>query len=104
MNAILNLYCFFKDTNFVYMNPSATPSPSTEATGESEDAANNIGIGNFNINSSLEINKLSMPDSHNEDAANNFNFNMEDYTNLTDAWSRLPDTMGDLSYRAHYVF
>ena len=55
MNAILNLYCFFKDTNFVYMNPSATPSPSTEAKGELEDAAYNIGIGNININSSLEI-------------------------------------------------
>ena len=76
--------------------------PSNEATGEPEDAANNNGIGN--INSSLEINKLSMPDSHNEDAANNFNSNMEDYTNLTDAWSRLPETMGDLPYRVHYVF
>ena len=99
MNAILNLYCFFKDTNFVYMNPSATPSPSTEATGEPEDAANNIGIGNININSSLEINKLSMPDPHNEDAANNFNSNMEDCTNLTDLWTRLPYTEEDFPFQ-----
>ena len=67
------------------MNPSATPSPSNEATGgELEDAANNMGSGNIN----MEINKLGMPASASEDFANNVNSN----TNLADAWTRLPYT------------
>ena len=49
------------------MNPSATPSPSNEATGgELEDAANNMGSNNININSNMDINKLGTPGSHSE--------------------------------------
>ena len=67
------------------MNPSATPSPSTEATGgELEAEAINMGSGNIN----MEINKLYMPASASEDFANNVNSN----TNLADAWTRLPYT------------
>ena len=69
------------------MNPSATPSPSNEATGgELEDAANNMGSNNININSNMDINKLGMPGSHSEDFASNVNSN----TNSADAWTRLP--------------
>ena len=67
------------------MNPSATPSPSNEATGgELEDAAINMGSNNININSNMDINKLGMPGSHSEDLASNSN------TNSADAWTRLP--------------
>ena len=63
------------------MNPSATPSPSNEATGgELEDAANNMGSNNININ--MDINKLVMLGSHSEDFASN--------ANSADAWTRLP--------------
>ena len=71
------------------MNPSATPSPSTEATGgELKDAANNMGSNNININSASnkEINRLGTPGSHSEDFASNVNSN----TNSADAWTRLP--------------
>ena len=69
------------------MNPSATPSPSNEATGgELEDAANNMESNNLNINSNMDINKLGMPGSHSEDFASNVNSN----TNSADAWTRLP--------------
>ena len=69
------------------MNPSATPSPSNEATGgELEDAANNMESSNININSNMDINKLGMPGSHSEDLASNVNSN----TNSADAWTRLP--------------
>ena len=69
------------------MNPSATPSPSNEATGgELEDAANNMGSNYININSNMDINKLGMPGSHSEDFASNVNSN----TNSADAWTRLP--------------
>ena len=68
------------------MNPSATPSPSNEATGgELEDAANNMGSNNININSNMDINKLGMPGSHSEDLASNVNSN----TNSAHAWTRL---------------
>ena len=67
------------------MNPSATPSPSNEATGgELEDAANNMGSNNININ--MDINKLVLLGSHSEDFASNVNSN----TNSADAWTRLP--------------
>ena len=69
------------------MNPSATPSPSNEATGvELEDAANNMGSNNININSNMDINKLGLRGSHSEDFASNVNSN----TNSADAWTRLP--------------
>ena len=65
------------------MNPSATPSPSNEATGgELEDAANSMGSNNININSNMDINKLGLRGSHSEDFASN--------ANSADAWTRLP--------------
>ena len=71
------------------MNPSATPSPSNEATGgELKDAANNMRSNNININSNMDINKLGMPGSNSEDFASNVNSN----TNLADVWTRLPYT------------
>ena len=69
------------------MNPSTTNSPSTEAIGELEDPFNNEGGGK--INSNKENSKL---DSHKEDFTNNFISDMEDCTNLTDLWTRLPYT------------
>ena len=79
------------------MNPSTTNSPSTEVIGELEDPFNNEGSGN--INSNKENGKLCMPDFQKEDFPNNFNSNMEDCTNLTDLWTRLPYTEEDFPFQ-----
>jgi len=85
------------DANLEYINPSTANSPTIEATGELEDTFNNEGNGN--INSNKENSKLGVPGSHKEDFTNNFNSNMEDCTNLTDLWTRLPYTEEDFPFQ-----
>ena len=76
------------------MNPSTTNSPSTEAIGELEDPFNNEEGGK--INSNKENSKLG---SHKEDFTNNFISDMEDCTNLTDLWTRLPYTEDNFPFQ-----